>query len=1114
MTRLRTLLSASTLLCAATLCSSTPACAQGTRLLRHPTISHQAIAFEYGGDLWTVSRSGGTARRLTSTPEMETDPQYSPDGSMIAFSHTMGVNTDVFVMPASGGEPRRLTFYPGINRVRGWSPDGRRVLFATDRSSVPQASFLRLYSVSRDGGPADALPMPRAFSGTYAPDGRRIAYEEIATVFIPGWYEASGWRHYRGGRTHPISVMNLADHSVEKLPWKDSNDFDPIWVGNTIYFLSDRLHTTNVFSYRTDTKALKQMTAHDDFDVANVSATDDALVYEQAGDLHLVDLATGAAHKLDIDVVGDFAWARPQFKTVAPLIQEAALSPTGARAVFGARGDIFTVPAEKGDWRNLTQSTGAHDRSPAWSPDGSQVAWLSDQSGEYQIMIGDQLGATKARPIALPTTGFYSQLAWSPDGRQFSIEDNHLNLWVIEVASGRATKLDSETYHTPGRSFDAAWSPDSRWIAYSRSLPSHYRAIFVRSLGEAKPVQVTDGFADANAPAFDAGGRYLYFLASTDFGLHTSWLDMSQIDRTVHRSAYMAVLRAEDPSPFLPESSEEPTSVSRTALVAPARVTPTAVAKPDSGVKVEASARNTVRIDEASIRQRIIALNIPAGDLGDVTAGTAETFLYTERAAPGAGSTLKLQRFQIKDRAVTTVLEGIRSFSLSEDKKKLLYSAGGGASVRWGIVSTEKPAKVGDGVLNVASLEIRVDPQAEWAEIFNEAWRTQREFFYDPKMHGADWNAVRAKYAPLVPFVRHRADLGYLIEQVGGELVVGHSYLMGTGDESMGPVATTGLLGADFAVENGQYRIKRIYGGESWNPELRAPLSGPGVHVSTGDYLLEVNGHSVSATRSVYEPFEETAGRQTVLRVNSNPSMDGSRLVTVIPVASEDALRTRAWIEDNRRKVDSLSNGRLAYVWLPNTGAAGYASFVRYFFAQQNKEGAVIDERYNHGGMVADYIVGELTRRITGGYATRDGASSTSPLAGLYGPKVMLINESAGSGGDALPYNFRANQIGPLIGTRTWGGLVGTTGVPPTIDGGGITAPGLAFFNLKNEWAIENEGVAPDIEVVNDEAAVIAGRDPQLERGVREALRLLDQTPTTRVTRPRPIDRASKRGSP
>jgi tricorn protease len=405
---------------------------------------------------------------------------------------------------------------------------------------------------------------------------------------------------------------------------------------------------------------------------------------------------------------------------------------------------------------------------------------------------------------------------------------------------------------------------------------------------------------------------------------------------------------------------------------------------------------------------------------------------------------------------------------------------------------------------------MRVDPPVEWAEIFRESWRLQREYFYDASMHGADWKAVFEKYGALVPWVRHRADLGYLMAQVGGELVVGHSYLTGPGDETAATPTTTGLLGADYAVENGLYRIKRIYSGESWNPELRAPLTGPGVHVAVGDYLLEVDGRPVTASRSVYEPFEETAGRQTVIRVGPTPSAEGSRLVTVVPVPSEDGLRTRAWIEDNRRKVDSLSNGRLAYVWLPNTGQGGYTAFTRYFFAQQDKQGAIIDERYNHGGMVADFIVSELSRRQTGGYAMRDGLVATSPTVGIYGPKVMLINESAGSGGDALPYNFRVNQIGPLIGTRTWGGLVGTTGTPPTIDGGGITAPSLAFFDLKNQWRIENEGVAPDIEVENDAASVIAGRDPQLERGVQEALRLLDRASTVRIARPRPIDRASR----
>ena len=1094
----------------ALLAGSQGALAQGTRLLRHPAVSRDAIAFEYGGDLWVVSRSGGDARRLTATPEMETDPAFSPDGARIAFSRTAGGNTDVCVVPVVGGEPKRLTFHPSADRVKGWTPDGTRIVFASDRASVPQASYLRLFSVPVDGGVEEPLPMPRAFSGSYSPDGRRYAYEEITTAFTPDWYETSMWRHYRGGRTQPVRIITLADHAVEKLPWRNSNDGDPMWVGNTIYFLSDRNFTTNLFSFRLDTKELQQITHHDDADIMTAGAGPDAIVYEQAGYLHLVDLASGSSRQLNIQVNGDFAWARPEFKKVAPMIRDAALSPTGVRAAFAARGDIFTVPAEKGEARNLTRSSGAHDRSPAWSPDGAQLAWLSDASGEYQLMIGDQLGNTKPRAIALPAIGFYSELAWSPNGRTVSLQDNHLNLWVIDVATGRTSKIDTDVFDTPGRQFDAVWSPDSRWVAYTRSLDSHLRAIFVHSLADGKSFQLTDALADAVSPAFDAGGKYLYFLASTDYGPRTGWLEMSSLDRPARRSAYLVVLSADEPSPLLPESSEEPG-------VPPPAQSPSRP-RVDSGVHVETpAARSVVRIDEHGIRQRILTIGIPAGDFSNLTAGATGSFFYTEpetSAAGAAGGSLKLQRYQLKERAAAAFLEGIRSYSLSADTKKVLYSAGVGAAERWGVVSTERAAKVGDGPLNVAQMEMWVDPGVEWAAIFRESWRTQRDFFYDARMHGADWQGVLAKYSALLPYVRHRADLGYLVAQTGGELSVGHSYLAGRGDEPAETPVSVGLLGADYTVENGHYRIHRIYTGENWNPDLRAPLSEPGVHVSIGDYLLEVNGRPVAPPMNVYEPFAGTAGHQVVIRVNSVPTLEGSRLVTVIPVPSENGLRTRAWIEDNRRKVEELSGGRLAYVWLPNTSTPGYAAFTRYFYAQQNKEGAIIDERYNHGGFVADYIVNELDRKQMGYFAMRSGQPWTSPGAGMYGPKVMLINESAGSGGDALPFYFRQRQLGPLVGTRTWGGLVGTTGTPPTIDGGGITAPSLAFYNLKGEWAIENEGVAPDIEVENTATDVINGHDPQLERAVQEAMRLLQQSPTHRVPRPAPIDRVSGRSAP
>ena len=1062
--------------------------AQGTRLLRHPAINGNTIAFAYAGDLWVTSRSGGSARRITSTPDVEGDPQFSPDGTMIAFSRSAAGNTDVYVVPTMGGDPRRLTYHPGPDRVRGWTRDGKRVVFASDRVSAPQVAYLRLWTVAADGGFEDVMPMPRAFAGVYSPDGRRFAYEEISTAFIPDWYETSLWKHYRGGRTQPVRIIDLASNAVEKLPWKNSNDRNAMWVGSMVYFLSDRNGTTNLFSYDGSTKAVKQLTQHENFDVMNASADADAIVYEQAGYIHLFDLKTSQSKQVAVDVVGDFPWSRPQFKRVAALIRDAALSPTGVRAAFEARGEIFTVPTEKGDSRNLTQSSDAHEHSPVWSPDGAQLAWLSDAGGEHQLVIGEQSGLVKPRIVALPSggTAYFSGLQWAPGGKHLIVEDNHLNLWLVDVASGRTVKIDSDTYSTPGRQFDPSWSPDSRWIAYSKSLESHLRAIFVYSVADAKSFQLTDALADAVTPAFDAGGKYLYFLASTDFGPRTSWVEMSAVDRPVHRAIYLAVLSASEPSPLLPESGDEPASA------------PAAKTRADS----------LVRIDVAGIGQRILSLNVPAGDFSSLAAGPAGSFFFTEpmgTGGPAAG--LRLQRYQLKDRAAAPFLEGVRSYTLSADRKKLLYQAGGPGAARWGVVASDKPAKVGDGLVNVAQLETWVDPHVEWAAIFRETWRNQREFFYDAKMHGADWTAVWAKYSPFIPFVNHRTDLGYIIAQTGGELTVGHSYLLGRGDEPAEPTVTVGLLGTDYTVENGRYRIRRIYTGENWNPELRAPLSAPGIHVAEGDYLLEVNGRPLAPPTNVYSAFEQTAGRQTVLRINSVPSMEGSRLVTVVPVATEDGLRTRAWIEDNRRKVDELSGGRLAYVWLPNTSTPGYTAFTRYFFAQQNKEGAIIDERYNHGGLVADYIVNELERKQMGYFAMRDGKPWTSPGAGIYGPKVMLINESAGSGGDALPYMFQQRHVGPLVGTRTWGGLVGTTGVPPTIDGGGITAPSLAFYDAKGEWRIENEGVSPDIEVEYTAADVIRGHDPQLERAVKEALRMLDQTPLKRVARPAPIDR-------
>jgi len=1088
--------------------------AEDTRLLRRPTVSRDLVVFAYASDLWAVGRTGGQARRLTATPFVETDPRLSPDGSRIAFTATVGGNTDVYVMAAAGGDPQRLTYHPGIDAARGWSPDGRRVVLASTRTAVPLPSvspYFQLWTIALDttrpqavaaAGLPERLPMPRAFTGTYSPDGRRMAYEDISVALAAEWAQeqSSQWRHYRGGRTHPIRLIDLNDYSVEKLPWVDSNDTAPMWVGDTVYFLSDRSGTTNLFSYDSRSKQVAQLTRHDDFDIMSAAAGPDAIVYEQAGYIHLVDAATRKAHRLAIEVTADFPWARPQLEKVASMIRGAILSPTGVRAAFEARGDIHTLPAEKGQARNLTASAGVHDRSPAWSPDGASIAWLSDASGEYQLMIGDQTGVTRPRVIPLPSKAFFSAPAWSPDGKLLLLEDNHLNLWSIDVATGTAARIDTDTYDDPGRRFDAAWSHDSRWVAYSKSLASHMRAVFLYSIADRKAYQVTDGLSDAVAPAFDASGKYLYFLASTNYALRTGWLEMSSVDRPVTRAIYLAVLSASEPSPFLPETGDE--AVAPPPNPADSQPAP----KPPADPKAQKPA--VVRIDLEGIGQRILALAVPAADYSALAPGAAGTLFYAETPRASGAPPLTIHRYQLRERKAAAYLEGVRSYTLSADRKRLLYRADGN---RWGIVPTDRPTppKVGEGAIDVGTLEALIDPRVEWAQIFRETWRIQREFFYDAAMHGTDWTALYEKYRALLPHVNHRADLGYLIASLAGELAVGHSYLVGKGDQPVGEPVPVGMLGADFAIENGRYRIKKIYGGENWNPELQAPLSGPGVQVSEGDYLLEVNGRPLTPPASVYQLFEGTVGRQTLIRVNSSPSVEGSRVVTVVPIASDEGLRTRAWIEGNRRLVDKLSGGRLAYVWLPNTAGPGYTAFNRYYYAQQDKDGAIIDERYNQGGMVADYIVNELARPLMGYFARRDGLPSPSPTVGIYGPKVMIVNESAGSGGDALPYYFKQQKIGPLVGTRTWGALVGTLQIPSTIDGGGVTAPSLAFYDINGRWAVENEGVAPDIEVEITPADAVAGRDPQLERAVQEALKLLKEHPNRRVPRPAPIKRVS-----
>jgi tricorn protease len=1092
-----------------------------TRLLRTPSVSARHIAFTYANNVWVVERAGGSARRLTSFQGETTNPKLSPDGRQVAFSAEYGGNVDVYVVPVEGGQPTRLTWHAGADQVQGWTPDGRSVVFASARATEAPSPAPRFWTVPVAGGPEAPMPMPRAYQGKVSPDGRHVAYR-----LNNSWDEER--RNYRGGQNRPVWIMDLQSHEVETPPWTDSKDVDPVWVGNAVYFISDRDGVANVWSYDRATKQLAQRTRFTDFDVKALDGNAGAVVFEQAGHVHELDPATGRTRQVAITAAGDFPWMMPQWKDVANRMTDLALSPTGRRAAVEARGEIFTIPAEKGDVRNLTNASGSAEIAPVWSPDGRSVAYFSDRSGEYRLYIAPQEGIGAPREIALPEPSRPYAPAWSPDGRRIAFQDSHLRLWVVDVAGGSAKVADTDPHFSGSRSIVPVWSPDSRWIAYPKRLPSLMRAIFLYDAQNGQVRQVTDGLADATQPAWDASGKYLWFMASTNLGMNSGLLDMSAYERQTTRGLYLMVLAKGEPSPLLPESDEEAARAGR-APAQPGREAPTpndTNARPaprpaagDSGARAAAvGPRSTLtRIDFDGLARRTIAVgDVALRDYVQLRAGAPGTVFFVEltpqtgtanaAAGPFGGGTL--HRYQLATRRAAPFAQGVAQFVVSADGRKLLYRTPGQQGALF-LVDAERAAPAAGaqaaqggappGRLN-ATLRAYVDPKAEYAQIFAEGWRNQRNNFYVKNLHGTDWAAARKMYEPLLPHVMHRADLNYLLDNMGAETAIGHSYVRG-GDMPEVPTNAAGLLGADFAVENGRYRIARVYDAESWNPELRAPLAGPGVDVNSGDYLLAVNGVELRGADNVYRLLDGTANRQTVLTVNARPTMDGARQVTVIPVANEQGLRTRAWVERSRRLVDSLSKGKLAYVYVPNTAQPGYTSFNRYYFAQQDKDGAVIDERYNGGGSAADYIVDVLGRDFDGYFnnPVGDRLPYTSPAAGIWGPKVMVINEMAGSGGDLLPFMFKRRKIGPVVGKRTWGGLVATTDTPPFVDGGSMIAPRFGFIDRQGRFAVENEGVAPDVDVENWPKDVIAGRDPQLERAVQEALKLLAEKPIDRI---------------
>jgi len=1041
---------------------------QETLLLRSPSISDRHIAFVYGGDIWLADRDGTTPRRLTVNPGVEQNPMFSPDGKQIAFTGNYDGNTDVYVVSTDGGAPRRVTFHPAADVLRGWL-NNEEVYFTTTREFTYSLGS-RLYKTALDGGLAAPLPMPEAYQGSPSPDGRYWAYIKNTD---PTERDRVAFKRYRGGGMPSIWIFDSQTHDIEIIPGGKSNDVKPVWLHGKVYFLSDRDKIVNVFSYDVKTKKVAKLTHYKDYDVRTLSGRGNELVFEQQGRVHVLNTAAKKTTTLAIHVQADALYKRPHYSSVLPSgIRSVSISPTGQRALFESRGEIFTLPKEKGDARNISASPGTHERFPAWSPNGKWISYVSDKNGKYELVLRDQLAKNDPVYIPLGETVFYYQPTWSPDSKKLFYNDAHLNLYYLDIDSKTITLVDDDKQSSiTGRTsnhFQPAWSYDSDWIAYVKSLRNGVRTLFLYNLETGQRTQITDGMSAVSQPTFSRDGKYLFFCASTNTGLTNSGLHMTAYERSANYSVYAFILSKETPSLFKNESDEEKVADEKT----PDETKKEEAKKESDSEETKDKKPDKTKVDLANIPNRIIALPLQAGHYR--LDGSVENMLtYMRGRTIGA--------YDLKKMEDKTLVDQANGFAISADGKKMIY----GDAKDFFIVNAGQKPTSGNGKLAFRDVKQRVDPAAEWQQVFNEVWRIQKELFYVENMHGLDWNAIRTKYAKFLPYVNHRSDLGYLLNEMMGEMVVGHNYIY-PGDQPSAPSVGTGTLGADFEPTEGGYRITKIYTRLDWNPSFKAPLAEPGLNIAEGEYIVAVNGVALDRSVNIYQLLENTVDKQLTLKVNATPSLADARELVVRPISfsAEIALRRMDWVEANRRKTDALSNGQIAYVYMPNTGQDGYTYFNRYYFSQMDKKALLLDERNNGGGSVADYVIDLLSRELISGWKIRDGKSFTTPGNGIYGPKAMIINENAGSGGDMMPYMFRFKGLGKLVGRTTMGILVGISGYPPLLDGGRITSPNFGIFDLNGNYIIENEGVAPDVFVEQTPKELLQGKDPQLERTI------------------------------
>lgn len=1042
-----------------------------TRYFHEPTVCRERIVFVHGTDLWTVPLAGGTATPLIATAGKRSKPACSPDGASIAFSSEADGNVDLYVVAAKGGVPRRLTWHPAEDRVQGWSADGARILFTSDQASE---HFLpRLMTIPVAGGHPELLAMQKAFHGAFSPGGRQVAYTPIRDAFTL-------WKRYRGGQTTPIWLVDLQTYAHVEIPHQNASDTYPVWLGGSIYFLSDRNDVMSVYRYDVGRAAVEPVVDNGDTDIDSLSGGSGHLVYASAGYVYDYDLTAKRARRIDIVVshgAGDTA-AGP--KQVSDVVRHVALSPDGERVALEARGEVLTIPRAGGAAANITRTSSSAERDPAWSPDGRSIAYFSDADGEYALYVRDTTGQMPPTKLGVERPGLFYQPIWSPDGRSIAYIDKFRRLWWVDIATKRHTRVEG-VVNTEER---YAWTPDSRELIFVNEKPTYMRELALYSLESGTVRSLTHPLGDACRPAFSHDGRYLFFLGSTNSGQVKSWGDLSVIplESRVTWSVFAVILHARDPSPFaLPPDSASPSAVG---------------ASPDARP-----------IDWNGAERRIVRLPLAAARYTDLQAGADGSLFVRELASETtfAGPS-KLRRFDWQTRKVVDFLDKVDDFMLSRDGKMVLYRS----DKSWGVVPATGTPASGAGALDLSNVQVDVDPRPEWRQMFADVWRNFRDFFYDDALHGIDWPAMRARYEPWVGEVWHRSDLDYVFRQLAGEIVNSHIGIR-PAQESHPENVKVGLLGADFEVSEGRYRVARIVPSTPWDAAT-SPLAVPGVDVKEGEYLLGVNGHDLRPPTSLYEPFVGTAGKPVTLRVGPSPTTTGSRDVTVVPLdESERQLRRAAWIERNRRRVEELSQGRIAYVYQPDTSAPSVEEFNRLFFPQSDRAAVIIDERFNRGGGDPDYQLDILDRQQVHWYATRDQLPVKSPFSIVAGPKVMLVNAEASSGGDVYPYQFTIRKLGKTVGTRTWGGANGGGGGVPLVDGGVVRVPDLGTYAPDGRYILENSGFTPDVEVQNFPRDDFEGRDPQLEKAVEILLAELQKHPPAGTPRLEKVNRALAR---